>query len=147
MLKGRINMRILKGIVISLAFAAFIMTLAPAARADQGDWATQVTFSGPIQIGDIVLTPGTYLFRLADIWAPDFVMIYNADTHSYLGIVRGIRAYRSTVSENTTFTRREVNGSPEELEYWYYPDQNVGIKFSSPRTGETVALVIGKRLP
>lgn len=140
-------MRILKGILIPLAFAAFIMTLVPAAMADEGDWATQVTFNKPLQIGDMVLAPGTYLFRLADIWAPDFVMIYNADTHSYLGIVRGIRAYRSDVAEKSTFLHKEVQGATEELKYWFYPDQNVGVKFFSPKTWEPVAAVTNKPLP
>jgi len=133
-------MRILRGIVISSAFAVLIMTLVPAAKADQGDWSTLVSFTEPAQIGSLVLSPGTYVLRIADIWAPDFVMIYNADTRHCVGIVKGTPAYRTEASEKTTFINKNVNGGPEELKYWYYPDLHIGVKFFTPKGQPSTAV-------
>jgi hypothetical protein len=138
-------MRIIKGIAISAALAVLIMTFVPTAKAEQGDWSTLATFDMPIQIGNIVLSPGTYMFRLVDIWAPDFVTIYNVDTHHYVGTVMGVTAFRSDVSEKTTFIRKDAGGM-EKLLYWFYPDQLVGVKFfSSEGRPEVMAALTHKR--
>jgi hypothetical protein len=129
-------MKTLKKLAIASAFALIVAAVAPvAAKADQGNWETKVTINQPLQVGDLVLTPGTYVFRLADIWAPDAVMIYNTKTQSYDGVVLGMPAHRSHASERTKLVlKEEAKGAPEALQYWYYPDSLRGIEFYYPQT-------------
>jgi hypothetical protein len=128
----RINMIILKKIAIASAFAVIFAALVPVAKADQGNWATKMTISQPMQIGNLVLAPGTYEFRLVNIWAPGVVAIYSADTHHYDGIVMGISAQRSHASAMSTFiVKKGTKGAPEELLYWYYPDNLSQVSSSS----------------
>jgi hypothetical protein len=115
----------LKKILITSTFAVMVAAFAPVAQAGEGNWATKVIINAPMEIGDLILAPGTYVFRLADIWAPDAVQIYSADAHHYDGMVIGIPAYRSETSEKPTFILKQgVKGAPEKLQYWYYSDHN-----------------------
>jgi hypothetical protein len=126
-------MKILKTSVFS-AFVLLIAALTPiAAKADQGDWSTKVSINQPVQIGKMVLTPGTYMFRRADTWAPDVVEVYNLDTNRYEGMILGFPASQSSISGNSTFILKEgAKGSPESLQYWFYPGNSNGLEFFSP---------------
>ncbi len=131
-------MKMFNKLLISSAFAVIVAGLMPVARADEGNWATKVTINQPMQIGDLVLAPGSYVFRLADIWAPNVVQIYSADMRHFDGMVMGVPAYRSHTSEKSTFILEEgVKGAPEALQYWYYPGHNSGIEFLYPHAGIT----------
>ena len=127
-------MNTLDKILIAAAFAVILVAVTPAAKAEPGDWATQLTIDRPVQIGSLVLIPGSYIFRMADIWAPNVVLIYSVDQRCYEGIVMGERAYRSDASEDSTFIFKEMGRAPEELQYWYYPDSHVGIRFLYPQS-------------
>ncbi len=126
-------MKALNKFLIASAFAAMVAVLVPVARADEGNWATKVTINQPMQIGDVVLAPGSYVFRLVDIWTPNVVEIYSTHMRHFDGMVMGIPAYRSHTSEKSTFILEEgVKGSPEALQYWYYPGHSSGIEFLYP---------------
>jgi hypothetical protein len=57
-----------------------VIVVLPAARADQSNQATKVTFSQPVQILGRVLPAGTYWFELPeDINEHYLVRIYRAD--------------------------------------------------------------------
>src|SRR3954449_7294951 len=57
-------MRVVKALCCA---AALMAPLAPAARADEWNKKTILTFSGPIQIPGATLPAGSYVFKLADI--------------------------------------------------------------------------------
>ncbi len=142
-------MKTLNKILMTSVFAAIVAVFVPVAKADEGNWATRVTINQPVQIGGIVLVPGTYVFRLTDIWAPDVVEIYSADGQHYDGMLMGIPAYRSRTSEKSTFILEEgVKGAPEAIQYWYYPDRHHGIEFLNPHAkvagiGKTAPYIAG----
>ena len=64
----------------SLALLVAFLILLPAARADQANQATKVTFSQAVQIPGRVLPAGTYWFMLPEEVNEHYqVRIYNAD--------------------------------------------------------------------
>jgi hypothetical protein len=131
----RIDMNSLRKMLATAAFALIVAAFIPVAKADEGDWATKVTIDQPVQIGNMVLTPGSYTFRLVDIWAPNVVAIYDANQGKYEGMIMGTPVYRWHASEKTTLVfEKTVAGAPEALQCWYYPDSNIGIEFPIPHT-------------
>src|SRR5438270_14005428 len=78
------KMKIHKTYIAVGMIVAFTMFVELAAHADEGDQATEISFSQPIQIPGQVLPAGTYLFKLADSNDLNVVQIFNSDrTHIY----------------------------------------------------------------
>jgi len=120
----------IKEILIVSVFAAIVAAPAQFAAAAGDDWATKITISQPVQIGNLVLVPGSYVFRIADMLTPNVVEIYSVSTNHYYGMVAGISAYRDQASDKPIFVfKKEAKGSPEELLDWYYPGNNYGLEF------------------
>jgi hypothetical protein len=128
-------MKDFRRLLIIAAFAIIIAAAIPIARADEATWATKVTIDRPLRIDDMVLAPGSYIFRLLNMRERNTVVVYNAKTRRGDGIVMGEPAYRSHVSDKTIIKLEpEAKGAPEVLQYWYYPDSHYGIKFFVPQT-------------
>ena len=123
-------MNTLRKLLVMASFMLVVAAFIPAAKADDGDWATQVNINEPMQVGNLVLAPGSYVFRLVDIWAPDVVSIYNASTEQYDGFIMGTPVFREHATEHSTFNLERIGkGAPEALRSWFYPDTNYGIAF------------------
>ena len=123
-------MRILKTIAIALSLAAMAVAFVPFAKADQANWATKVIIDEPMRVGNLLLSPGTYVFKLEDAWLDGAVEIYSADENQYLGIVIGEPIYRlQTTSKTNLFIEK---GAPARLDSWYYPNFHTGIEFLYP---------------
>ncbi len=126
-------MNTLTKIVFVSAFAAVVALMPIAAKADPGDWSTRVTISQPMEVGNLVLSPGKYIFRRMDVTEPNAIEIYSAETTKCEGFVMGIPAYRTNVSDKSTLILQEgKKGAPESLQYWFYPDNANGLEFLSP---------------
>ena len=80
------------GLLLALAFI-----LPAAARADEYNQATQLTFSQPVQIPGHVLPAGTYWFVLADssIGDRNIIHIFNSDRSTLYATVGTISAERA----------------------------------------------------
>src|ERR1700677_5304948 len=86
---------------------AFLMVL-PAARADQANQATKVTFNQAVQIPGRVLPAGTYWFVLPeDINEHHEVRIFNSDRTMMYAVVFTNNAERLQTTEHTAFTFAE----------------------------------------
>jgi hypothetical protein len=86
---------------------AFLMVL-PAARADEGDQATKVTFSQAVQIPGRVLPAGTYWFVLPeDVNEHDQVRIFNSDRTILYAAVFTNNAQRAQTTDHSAFTFAE----------------------------------------
>jgi hypothetical protein len=133
--KGKeMYMKILTKVVLVSAFLAVVALMPIPAQADQGNWSTKVTINQPMQIGDMVLKPGTYIFRRLDTIDPYTIEIYSVNTGDYDGVVMGIPAHRTIASDKTTLTFEQgKKGSPETLQYWFYPDTLNGVEFLPPQ--------------
>jgi hypothetical protein len=104
-------------------------------RADDRNKETRLTTNQPLQVRNILLAPGEYVFTLI---APGTVSIHNADG-TPAGIVLGWPAYRVDAGGKELFTVSEVPGNqPAMLKDWFYPGDNSGLEFSGgPLAGGT----------
>ena len=115
--------------------------LAPAARADEWDKRTIMTFNQPFEIPGQVLQAGTYVFKLADsLSSRDVVQIFTEDQQHLLATILAIPDYRREPTDNTvvTFDERQ-SGSPEAVHSWFYPGETDGLQFVYPKSETQVA--------
>jgi len=119
-------------------FAAFfgailvLVMLGPAARADDWNEMTKLTFNQPIRIpGREVLPAGSYWFVLANSVADrDIVQIYSSNWHHEYAILLTQPTIRPHATDYTVvqFAERPHN-QPEALLKWYYPGRLTGQEF------------------
>jgi hypothetical protein len=118
-------------VIYGLIFV-FALLLVPAARADEWNQATRLTFSQPIEIpGHKVLAAGSYWFvNMADLANPNLVQIFNADRTRIIATVSTINVLRPERLWNTEvdFAKPEAEG-PNALVNWYYPGDKTGHEF------------------
>src|SRR5579864_8483656 len=92
---------------------------APSMQADDRDKQTRLSINQPLQVGDTLLAPGQYLFKLIE---PGVVSIYNADGTQPQGMTLGWSAYRVDASDKKLFIVSQTQGNqPATLKYWFYP--------------------------
>ena len=122
-----------------LAIAAIV--LAPAAKADDWNRKTTITFSSPVEIPAVhlagwgVLPAGTYVFKILDSLSDrHIVQIFNKDETIIYATILAIPNYRLKATDKTVVTFRErAAGEPEALRAWFYPGRNWGEEFVYPK--------------
>ena len=115
--------------------------LSPAAKADEWNRKTVLTFSGPVEIPGVhlkgwgVLPAGTYVFKILDSQSDrHIVQIFNKDETQVFATILAIPNYRLKVTGKTVVTFRErPAGEPEALRAWFYPGENYGEEFVYPK--------------
>lgn len=130
--------------VLALLFA-FLIVL-PAARADEANQATKVTFNQAVQIPGRVLPAGTYWFTLPeDVNEHYEVRIFNADRTILLATVITNEAQRVQTTGHSAFTFAERGSpQPQAIVTWFYPGSTTGHEFLYPKQVER-ELAKGKR--
>ncbi|MBC8166598.1 MAG: hypothetical protein H7Y20_12090 [Bryobacteraceae bacterium] len=121
---------------ILLASVAIAGTLIQTVRADEWDKKTIITFSGPVEIPGRVLSPGTYVFKLADSSSDrHIVQVFDKDQKTLYGNILAIPDWRNHPADKTVITFEErAAGSPEAVKAWFYPGDNFGQMFVYPKT-------------
>jgi hypothetical protein len=116
---------------VTIAFLLSFLVVLPAARADEANQETKVTFSGAVQISGHVLPAGTYWFVVpADLSQTNVVRIFGADRTTVCATVLTIDAERSQPTDNTAFTLAERGSAlPEAIVTWFYPGRTIGHEF------------------
>ena len=119
----------------TIAFLLAFLVVLPAARADEKNQETKVTFSGAVQISGHVLPAGTYWFVLPeDINQHNVVRIFGADRTTLYATVATISAERSQPTDNTAFTLAERESTqPPAIMTWFYPGRTEGHEFLYPK--------------
>ena len=115
--------------------------LAPAAKADEWNKETVLTFNEPVEIPGQVLPAGTYVFKLFDSQSDrNIVQIFTEDQKHVLATVMAIADYRAEPTDKTvvTFDERPA-GSPEALRRWFYPGDTTGVEFVYPKSETQLA--------
>ncbi len=118
----------------ALLWVAVLLTVMPMA-ADQWDKKTTVTFNAPVELPGIVLTPGTYVFKLLDSRSDrHIVQVFNADETRLITTLLAIPNLRLTPTSETVlrFEERPI-GTPEAIRAWFYPGDNFGQEFAYPK--------------
>jgi len=127
---------------------------APAARADEWNRKTVVTFSGPVEIPGVhlagwgVLPAVTYVFKILDSLSDrHIVQIFSKDELTIYATILAIPNYRLKATDKTVMTFRErPAGEPEALRAWFYPGKNWGEEFVYPKA-MAIALAKAAKTP
>jgi hypothetical protein len=132
-------MKLLKGIGTGLSLAALCLFVAPKATADDSNQKTSVTLTDPIEVpgvGQHLLPPGTYVFRLKNSSADRHVVeIFNQDETQALTTLLSIPNDRLNATNKPvlTFSARPA-GQPEALKAWFHSGEHSGEQFVWERT-------------
>ena len=123
-----------KSFVIVALLLGFLAVL-PAARADETNQETKVTFNQAVQVSGHILPAGTYLFLLPeDINQHQVVRIFSPDRRKLYATVLTAYAQRSQPTDNTAFTVGQRGSAlPEAIVTWFYPGRTVGHQFLYPK--------------
>ena len=113
---------------------------------DEANWPVRTTFSSPVQIGPMVLSPGSYEFQLTPgTTCRTVVEIYSVDQQRWLGMVMGVNETRQGTSKKSGFTFENTGAKePLVLKYWFYPDWSRGIKFVYPNAKDVDTMAEAK---
>src|SRR4051794_3627073 len=116
--------------------AALTVALAPAARADEWNKKTILTFSGPVQIPGATLPAGSYVFKLADIPGNRHVVqVFDKDEKKIFTTLLSVPNQRLEPSDKPVILFSErATGSPQAVKVWYYPGDTIGDEFVYPKT-------------
>jgi hypothetical protein len=105
--------------------------IAPSMQAGAMDKETRLTTNQPLQVGNILLAPGQYVFKLID---PGVVSVYNSDGTQPQGIILGWSAYREDAGDRQLFTVSQSQGNqPSTLKYWFFAGDKSGLEFSAKK--------------
>jgi MYXO-CTERM domain-containing protein len=115
--------------------------ISPAAKADEWNRKTVMTFSGPVEIpgvhlkGWAVLPAGTYVFKIMDSDSDrHIVQIFSQDEKTCYATILSIPNFRMHATGKTVVTFRErPAGEPEAIRAWFYPGMNYGEEFVYPK--------------
>ena len=107
------------------------MLLPSAARADDRNKETILTFRRPVEVPGRVLAAGTYVFRLEDsVSNRGIVQILTDGRKQLLATIVAVPDYRVQQTDDTVVTLEErPAGSPEAIHSWFYPGVNQGLRF------------------
>ena len=115
-------------LALLIAFAiASVLFLEVAARADETDQSTRLTFNQPIEIPGQILPAGTYLFKLADPDDLNVVRIFNSQGTRLYATLQTVTAERAKPTGDTVVVLADQpEGRPETLLKWFYPGNTSG---------------------
>lgn len=121
--------------LIACGIGAAGLAFSPLAQADAWNKKTIVTVNEPIIAGNVVLEPGTYVWKLFDSPSERHVVqIFNREeSHVYTTVI-AIPNYRLRPTDHTQFTFWETpDGVPKAVRAWFYPGDNFGQEFAFPK--------------
>jgi hypothetical protein len=131
-MNSRLNALSLGGL-LALSF----LTTKPV-MADEWNKRAEFQFSAPVEVPGKVLTPGKYVFELADRPSGrNIVQVFSEDStgnESLVATVLAIPDYSlSTPDKPTIHFEERRSGSPEAIQSWFYPGSNTGWEFVYPK--------------
>ena len=112
--------------------------LLPAARADEWNQKTKMSFTEPVEIPGRVLAPGTYWFVLLRSDSErNIVQVFSQDSSYLYATLLTIPTDRPQATDKTEikFAERPYD-KPEALLKWYYPGLLAGHEFLYSRKRE-----------
>jgi hypothetical protein len=120
------------------ALALLGSTITPA-MADEWNKETRLEVTQPLEIPGKVLTPGTYIFKLADSDADrKIVEVFSEDANgkqTFVTTILAISAYSVDTPDKPIIRLQErSSGQPEAIHTWFYPGNNTGWEFVYPKS-------------
>jgi len=129
----------IKSLTISACAAAMLtaMSATPARAQGPMDARTEFTFNQPVELPNVTLPPGTYVFRFVDATTGKRVMqvqAKDASSKNY-GMFMTISAQRPKASDNAELRFLETPaGQPAAVKTWWYPGNTIGREFIYPKS-------------
>jgi|SRR5208282_4906923 hypothetical protein len=141
-------MKIVKTALAMLAFTFIGATLAPAARADEWNKKTVMTFSQSFEIPGRILPAGTYILKVVGMRSDrHMVQIFSTDGTQMIATILTIPNYRTEATNYTVVRFAERSGdNPEALKAWFYPGDKSGQEFIY-RSQSSVQLSVASKKP
>jgi hypothetical protein len=129
--------KLLKATAILSCFVLACVVFPPAARADEWNQKTMLSFNQPIEIPGSALPAGTYWFVLSNNRDRNLVQIYSGDWSKLEASLLTVPVYRQqpTARTEVEFAERP-HRTPEALVKWYYPGRLIGHEFLYPHNVE-----------
>jgi len=122
-------------ICISLVLAGTF--LLPAARADEWNQMTKLSFNQAVEVPGAVLPAGTYWFVLGSNNNRNMVQIFSKDWRTLYATIFTVPTYRQQVADETELRFAErPHTRPEAILKWYYPGLITGHEFIYPKKEE-----------
>jgi hypothetical protein len=127
----------LNALCLSGALALSFLMTKPAV-ADDWNKRTEFQFSAPVEIPGKVLTPGEYVFELANGQAErNMVKVFSEDSsgkESLVATLFVIPDYVPNAPDRLTVHFEERHsGTPDVIQSWFYPGDNTGWEFVYPK--------------
>jgi len=122
-----------------LSSALVLISIVLPARADQWNKETRITVNESLEVPGAVLSPGTYVFKLADSQSDrNIVQIYSEDAsgrQKLVATILAISAYTLATPDKPIIKLEErPSGSSEAIHNWFYPGDNTGWQFVYPKS-------------
>src|SRR6202011_6217516 len=117
---------------------ALTLSMTKPVMADEWNKRTEFQFSAPVEIPGKVLTPGKYVFELADSQSDrNIVQVFSEDSNGNESLVATLLAIPDYIIETPDkpivhFEERH-SGTPEAIHSWFYPGANTGWEFVYPK--------------
>jgi hypothetical protein len=126
--------RKLSVLLVAICAALLLLLLSSAAKADEYNKETRVTFKQPVEVPGHVLPAGTYDFSLASSPSDrEIVAIRSKDDVHPLALVMTGPVVRSQPTNHTKFTfEQRGEHQPEAIKDWFYPGDTTGWQFVYP---------------
>ncbi|MBI3948918.1 MAG: hypothetical protein HY314_00455 [Acidobacteria bacterium] len=121
------------GIASLFCLGLLSASFTPAAKADEWNEKTIVTFTEPVEVPGRVLPPGRYVFRLLD--SPgnrNIAQIFNEDMTELYATVLAVSDFRPRPSDEATITLVRNGSAPRFVKEWFYPGKLHGHEFIYP---------------
>jgi hypothetical protein len=117
--------------LLAAGLALALLSLAPSVRAQVASKKTNITFSQPVRVPGVTLTPGSYVFKLADSQSNrHIVQVLNPREDKVYATVLSIPDYRVRPASKTIITFGEsAPGKPAPVKAWFYPGDTIGNRF------------------
>lgn len=133
-------MKLNRSYLVILALALFVIfILTPTVRADEWNKRTVVTIDEAIQLPNVVLQPGSYVFKLLDSESDrHIVQISDKDEKHVITTILAMPNYQLQPKGKSVFTFWETPaGTPPALRAWFYPGDQFGQEFAYPKNLST----------
>ena len=126
-------------LLTSACAAAMLTAMAATPARAQGtlDSRTEFTFNQPVELPNVTLPPGTYIFRFVDATTGKKVMqVQSKDaSNKTYGMFLTISAQRPRPSDDAELRFLETPaGQPAAVKTWWYPGNTIGREFIYPKS-------------
>jgi LPXTG-motif cell wall-anchored protein len=132
-------MKCLKIVTLFFVMAVFSATVLP--QTGPGDWnqKTILTFNEPVELPGIVLSPDTYVFKLAGMLTDrNVIQVFDKDENHLYATILAIPDHRDAPEGKTVLTFKErAPGSPKAIKAWFYSGDTYGHEFVYPKATAT----------